>query len=95
MGTRLEFVRAAGHYKEDVAEGVVKNVLQVPHEIPTIQEALDISVDCDKITIAPGFYYESLKVRTQVTLLGMGTRFLPQAERARQDTKNTRRCMSR
>ena len=95
MGTRLEFVRAAGHYKEDVAEGVVKNVLQVPHEIPTIQEALDISVDGDKIAIAPGFYHESLKVRTQVTLLGMGTRFLPEAERARQDTKNTRRCMSR
>ena len=63
----LELVRGAKTNMDEDDE-VIKNVLQVPHEIKTIQEALDTSVDGDTIAIAPGKYYESLQVRTDVIL---------------------------
>ena len=50
---------------------------QGPHEIKTIQEALDKSNDGDTIAIAPGCYYENLHVRTDVSLRADVPPFLP------------------
>ena len=47
-----------------VTSGAQKNVLQVPHEYPTIQAAVDAASPGDHIRVAAGVYMENVQITT-------------------------------
>ena len=48
------------------------DVLQVPDDHPTIQEAIEAAQDGDEILVGPGVWYENLYVSKQLTITGSG-----------------------
>jgi hypothetical protein len=48
------------------------SVLEVPFEYPTIQQAIDAASDRDIVYVYPGTYYEHLRLRPGVHLVGAG-----------------------
>ncbi|HJM48204.1 MAG TPA: right-handed parallel beta-helix repeat-containing protein, partial [Candidatus Marinimicrobia bacterium] len=50
----------------DLSDGVV----EVPGEVPTIQEAIDASSDGDTVLVAAGTYYENIEIDKEIVVIG-------------------------
>jgi peptide/nickel transport system substrate-binding protein len=46
------------------------NIIRVPEDYPTVQEAIDAADEGATIIVAPGIYYESLVINKTVTIIG-------------------------
>ena len=50
------------------------DVLQVPDDHPTIQEAIEAAQEGDEILVGPGVWYENLYVNKQLTITTLSMR---------------------
>ena len=50
----------------DLSDGVV----QVPEEVPTIQQAIDASSNGDTVLVAAGTYYENIEINKEIAIIG-------------------------
>ena len=51
----------------------IASVLNVPSDYPTIQEALDAASRGDTVKVAPGIYYENVRISKPIVLWGSGS----------------------
>jgi len=51
---------------------VMSDVLEVPADHPTINDAIEAAQEGDEILVGPGIWYENLYIRKQITITGSG-----------------------